>query len=122
MKTEGLVHDWLLAQHLDVESEQYDKVSWAVDHLFDLSHSDPARLLDLIQIILEVDSAEKTTGSLGAGPIEDLLVHYGDSCIDKVVELADKNQNFKTCLKFTFLDENDVSTEVYEKFKAITRT
>jgi hypothetical protein len=113
-----LIEAWLAAQHFDVESSDYDDVSWAVDELFDLAHDDPDKLLSTIVDILEVDSSQRTLGAIGAGALEDLLVHNGDRCIDRIVDLSKSNANFKACLSFTFVDRDDVSKDAYEKLQA----
>lgn len=117
-----LIETWLYAQHLDIESDEYADMSWAVDALFDLAHDNPDELLTSILAILKVDSSPKTLGAIGAGALEDLLVHHGCDYIDKIVELSKSDPNFKASLSFTYIDKNDVSPDVYEKFQGLMET
>lgn len=117
--TKNLIDTWISAQDYDVESSEYDGLSWAIDELFELAHNDPQRLLSIVIEILKVDSSEKTTGALGAGALEDMLVHHGDDCIDRVIELSNSNEKLRACFYFTFLDKDDVSATVYEKFQSL---
>lgn len=109
-----LINTWLIAQDVDVQSDEYDAVSWAVDELFVLAHDDPNRLVSIIEEILKTSSSEKILGVLGAGVLEDLLVHNGDNVIDKIAALSKSNGSFNKALQFTYIDRNDVSNEVYE--------
>lgn len=115
----NLIETWLRAQHIDVASDEYDEVGWAVDELFNLAYSDPYKLLNIIVDILKQDSSEKTLGALGAGVIEDLLVHHGDECIAEIARLAGENKSFNKMLQFTYVDFEDVSINVYETIQSI---
>jgi hypothetical protein len=110
------IKSWLLAQHVDVDSEDYQEVSWVIDELFDLAHNDPDRYLSTIASILEVDSSNKVLGAIGAGSMEDFFIHHGVDYIDKVINLCEKNINIKKCLSFIYLDQDDLPEDVYEKF------
>lgn len=111
-----LIETWVAAQNVDVESADYESVSWAIDEMYDLAIEDPEKLLLVITEILKIDSSQRTLGAIGAGALEDLLVHNGDDYIDKLVYLSESNADFQKCLSFTFIDENDVSKNVYAKF------
>jgi hypothetical protein len=114
-----LIATWLRAQSIEIESSEYAEVGWAVNKLFDMAHDDPDALLTIVVNILEVDSSPKVLGAIGAGVLEDLLVHHGDEYINTMVELAERNKNFKACLRFTYLDKDDVSTLVYQKYQEL---
>lgn len=116
-----LIKTWLSAQHIDVESNEYGDVSWAVDELFDLAHDDPDKLLCIIVEILKIDATPKILGAIGAGVLEDLLVYHGNDYIDKIVELSKSDINFKACLRFTYIDKDDVAGDVYEKFHELKK-
>lgn len=110
-----LIDTWFLAQNIDINSDEYDGVSWAVDELFNMAHDEPDKLLLIIQEILNIDSSKKTLGAIGAGALEDLLVHHGDDYIDKIIEISDFDANFKAAFQFTYIDKDDVSDGVYKK-------
>lgn len=111
----SLIDAWFSAQNIDVNSDEYDEVSWAVDELFNMAHDEPDKLLIIIQDILHIDSSKKTLGAIGAGALEDLLVHHGDDYIDKIIEISNFNANFKAAFQFTYIDKDDVSEDVYKK-------
>lgn len=114
-----LITTWLQAQNVNIQSQEYDEVGWAVDELFNLAYEKPEELLSVITNILEIDSSQRVLGAIGAGALEDLIVHHGDRCIDKVVELSLLNKKFKAAINFTYIDKNDVSSDVYEKFQKL---
>ena len=114
-----LIKAWLSAQSVDVESNEYADLSWAVDELFGLAHDDPDRLLTVIEEILKIDSSPKILGAIGAGALEDLIVHHGNDCIDKIVYLAKSNMAFKASVRFTYIDRDDVAADVYEKLQQV---
>lgn len=114
-----LVATWISAQYINVHSDQYDAVSWAVDELFNLAHVDPEQLLIILQDILQRDCSEKILGAIGAGVMEDMLVHNGERMIDKVVALSVVNKHFNKALHFTYIDKSDVSPSVLEKINKL---
>ena len=116
---ENLITIWLRAQKLDAESIEYEEVCWAVDELFYLAHDNHQKLLNIIVEILKIDSSQQILNALGAGVIEDVLVHNGDKCIDEIQKLAEYNANFKTALGNAYLDKNDVSPNVFRILQQI---
>lgn len=114
-----LVETWLRAQTFDVESEAYEEVAWAVDQLFDMAYEEPEQMLQIVTKILAEDASPKIVGALGAGVIEDALVHQGENVIDKIEVLANNDPNFKKCLEYTYIDNKDVSSMIYQKFAHI---
>lgn len=114
-----LVKTWIAAQDVNVDSDDYARVSWAVDDLFDMAIYEPGKLLDTVVKILALDSSQKVTGALGAGVLEETLVHHGDAVIDQVVRLSENIPEFKGCIKYTFIEPADVSPEVYEKYSSL---
>jgi hypothetical protein len=114
-----LVETWLGAQTIDIESEKYENVAWAVDQLFDMAHDDPELMLQTVAKILAADASPKVLGALGAGVVEEALVNHGESVIGSFGLLAKSNPDFKKCLQYTYIDSEDVSPNVYQKFVAI---
>lgn len=110
-----LIDTWIAAQVVDTSTAEYEKMSWAVDELFNIACDKPEKFLETVLEILKVDSSKTTIGALGAGAIEDFLVHHADAYIEKIVDLADSVPAFRSCLKYTFVDRNDVSEDVFEK-------
>lgn len=112
-----LVNTWVLAQNIDVHSDQYDEISWAIDELFVMAHDEPEQLLLIIQKILEINVSKKVLGAIGAGVMEDLLVHNGDRIINDIVLLSNANKYFNRILKFTFIESSEVSEDVFTKLE-----
>jgi len=119
---EESIKAWLIARDLDKDGVEYEKYSWAVDALYDLAYEDPSQLLRNVVEILSVDSSDKTCGALGAGVLEELLVHQGEQCIDEIESIASRNLAFKSCFRFTFLDRDDVPASVYTKVARLKGT
>lgn len=111
-----LIGAWILAQKFGTESIEYEQVSWAAEMLIEMVHVDPEKLWHLLPKIIEADESDKTLGAIGAGLLEDLMVHHGEDFIDRVSSLAESNSKFKQAMQYTFLDREDVSSEVFEKF------
>jgi len=121
MNIDKLIKVWITAQEVDVDSDAYDKVSWAIDELYNLAHDDPDKLLNIIIEILNISSSDKVIGAIGAGALEELLVHHSEKYVDKILKLSDSNDNFKKCLTVTYLDKNDVSERVYKKIQSAVK-
>jgi len=111
-----LIETWLKSQYTDPESAEFEELSWASNKLIDMALDDPEALWTIIPDILKYDSTDRITGALGAGLLEDLVVHHGKKFIDRIVSLSEVNPAFKKSMTFTFIDENDVSPADYEKF------
>lgn len=110
---------WIESRLYDIESEEYEKRSWAVDQLYSLACTDAEKLLHVVTDILKEEASEAVVAAIGAGVIEDLLVKHGDTIIDSVVVLALQDKSFMRCVRYTFIDENDVSAEVCCKFNRL---
>lgn len=102
-----LAKTWIFAQKLGVDSPGYEKHSWAVDEVINMVTERPQDLWQIILKILELDSADEIASAVGAGPLEDLMVHHGEDFIGKVEEHASKSDAFKTAMKSVWLDSDD---------------
>ena len=105
--TDRLAKAWIFAQKLGVDSPGYEKQSWAVDEVINLATEKPEDLWQIILKILEIDSSDEVAKAVGAGPLEDLMLHYGEDFIGKVEEQASKSDIFKTAMKSVWLDSDD---------------
>lgn len=112
---EKAIRAGLTVRGLDVQSSECSKHSWAVHDLYELAHENPRLLLRSVLEILSVDSSQETVGALGAGVLEDVLVHHGDECINEIASIASGYPNLKNCLRYTFVDQKDVSESVCAK-------
>ena len=111
---DNLIKGWIEAQAVDVESDQYDDVSWAIDDLYDLVYDDPEELLKTVQLILGQNSSEKVIGALGAGVIEELIVNSDELVIEKLLDIVSSNDNLKRCFKYVYVDQKDVTPKIYD--------
>ena len=102
-----LAKAWIFAQKLGVDSLGYEKHSWAVDEVINFATEKPEDLWQVILKILELDGSNEIAKAVGAGPLEDLMVHHGEGFIDKVEEQASKSDVFKTAMKSVWLDSDD---------------
>lgn len=108
-----LAKAWIFAQKLGVDSSGYEKHSWAVDEVISLAEK-PEDLWKIILRILELDDSDEVVKAVGAGPLEDLMVHHGELFIGQVEEQASKSDVFKTAMKGVWLDSDD--TPVWARF------
>jgi len=111
---EAIAIDWIEAQKYDIDDQRYSGYCWAVDEVLELTCDRPDTLWEVILLILSRDQSEKTVRSIGAGPLEDLLIYHGRSYVDKVTECMKKNMAIKMSAKST--DITDAEEGVREKF------
>ncbi len=109
-----LAKSWIFAQKLGVDSPGYALQSWAVDKIIDLAVDDPDELWSVILRILELDGSDQIANSIGAGPLEDLMVQHGEAFIDKVEEQASRSNVFKRAMRGVWLESDD--TQAYARF------
>jgi len=109
-----LASTWIMAQKIGVDNPGYEKCSWAADELINMADSDPKELWYLILEILHLDSSEKIIKSVGAGPLEDLIVEDDKNYIEKIEIEASKSDSFRSAMRYVWLDQND--TTLYKKF------
>lgn len=115
-----LAKAWIFAQKLGADSSGYERQSWAVDEVINLATEKPEDLWRVILRILELDSSDEIAKAVGAGPLEDLILHYGEYFIGRVEEEAAKSSVFKIAMRSVWLDSND--TSVWVKFYEIAGT
>lgn len=102
-----LAKAWIFAQKLGVDSPGYEKHSWAVDEVINMAAEEPQDLWQIILKILELDNSDEVARAVGAGPLEDLMVHHGEEFIGKVEEQVSRSDAFKTAMKSVWLDSDD---------------
>lgn len=117
MNNDDLVDQWIQCQYLDPSSPDFESYSHVSGCLIDLAIKQPDILLRIILEIIEKDASDNILGALGAGLIEDLIVNHESRVVDRVVELAGSNPDFKKALKYTYLDESDVSASNLSKIR-----
>jgi len=55
--------------------------------------------------------------SLGAGPLEDLLNHHGESVIKKVIEYSKENDSFKSVISYVW--KNKINNNIWESLSSL---
>ena len=105
---------WIEARKYAVDDPRYSGYCWAVNEVLRFASDQPGMLWEVILLILNRDQSEKTVRSVGAGPLEDLLIYHGGSYIDKVIERMKKDMTLKIAAKST--DITDADEKVREMF------
>lgn len=119
--SEDLVNDWIQAQKVRVESVEYKKYQWAADKLIDAAISNPCFLWEAILKVIATESSDLVLQSIGAGPLEDLMVNHSDEYIDVIIREAKQNEPLREAMSYVWLDDED-SNHVDSFFSAASRT
>jgi len=77
--------------------------------------NEPDSLWSFILSVHERDAEEKVAGHLAAGPVEDLMSQFGESYIERVEDLANKDARFKRMLCGVWQDV--MSDELWARFR-----
>jgi hypothetical protein len=112
-----LAHAWVLAQKQELDSVGYNRNSWAIDELIDSAISEPEKAYKTILRILEIDATDVIIKALGAGALEDLMMHHGSQFIDKIEAQATLSEPFKKVMQNVWLDVDD--SEFHQRFYKI---
>src|SRR3954468_20977032 len=86
---------------------------WAFEQLYEASHRNPELCWELILQILRTPHPDSVTAVLAAGPLEDLLVHFGERVIDRVEEAARRDPAFRDLLGGVW--KSSISAEVWKR-------
>ncbi len=117
---ENIAKNWIEAQCFDVDEVGYKERSWAVDKCIEMAISDPDNLFEIVKAVFEANSSQKILESLGAGPLEDLMVYHGNLYISIIEDYINLNPEFKEVVRKVRLDSEDVSSDVLKKFIKIS--
>jgi hypothetical protein len=82
-----------------------------------LCNEDPARALQIIELIANKDSSDPVIEVLAAGPLENLLVKHGSAVIDRIEQLANENPVFRMLMGGVWQRETD--SDVWERVVAV---
>ncbi|MCU7904827.1 MAG: hypothetical protein KZQ76_03050 [Candidatus Thiodiazotropha sp. (ex Epidulcina cf. delphinae)] len=77
--------------------------------MIDLVIDHPERVWELILEILRIDDSEEIIKAVGAGPLEDLMVHHGDHFIDKIEHEAANSKSLIIAMQNVWLDSDDTA-------------
>jgi len=98
--TVELVDAWVKDWQTKNDSDKNCASGWANEFLFDCLNmkNKPERVWEFILEVYKRELDERVTSVLAAGPVEDLLVHFGPQYIDRVETLAKEDPNFNYLL------------------------
>lgn len=82
-------------RHHDTKDPQLD---WAFDEVLDIFDSDLERAWRLTLVLIEKASNPAALSYVAAGPLEDLLKHFGVAVIERVEEAARRDPKFRLAL------------------------
>jgi hypothetical protein len=112
-----LMRAWIALQKSPHDSEDYHRLFWAHEKIWELGQDSPRECLSVILAILQHDPSDKIVENLAAGPLEDLLSAHGDELIDEIELQAKRNDNFRRLLGGVW--QNAISDDVWERLKAV---
>ena len=116
-----LVDAWILAvtQGRDEQgrpTEVHDENWWALETVINWKYdNEPDSLWSFILRVHERDSGERVAAYLAAGPVEDLMSQFGESYIERVEDLANKDVRFKQMLCGVW--QSMMSDELWVRFQ-----
>ena len=118
----GLIADaWITALTSEEGSPTYEGNRWAGDQLLDWAiEGDAERLWQFVQTAYKREMPDDVFAVLAAGPLEDLLSGSGPAYIDRVEELARKDERFNQLLGGVW--KNRMTDEVWHRVTAVRRT
>jgi uncharacterized protein DUF6869 len=85
-----LARGWIELQKTQRHSDARQRLFWAYEQMTYLLHYDPNEGWLTILEILNQDKSDWIIENLGAGPLEDLLVYYGEEFISRIEAIADE--------------------------------
>jgi hypothetical protein len=113
-----LADAWIRHWHAPKDSDEREKTAWASGEVIELPYDGKSE--ELWQIILNVHERDQSITIrqvLSAGPIEDLLSHFGELYIERVEEKARQDPAFAKVLGGVW--QNRMSDEVWQRLQAV---
>lgn len=103
---------WLVKWDSSTSDHEKELNSWVDDALYAAMQNDADYAFKIIEAINNLDAAQSQIEVFAAGPVEDLLVHHGEAVIQKVVDLASRDDNFARALGGVW--KRDMADKVWE--------
>jgi len=88
-------------------SVEYSANFWAFDRISALCISEPFEAWAAVKEVLAHDHSPNVTSSLGAGPIEELLVNHGRKLIDLIERDAIESASIRDALRSVWRSDTD---------------
>jgi hypothetical protein len=89
---------------------------WAWSEVNDLIHDDPGTAWLAIQALVRHATSTKTLGSIGAGPLEDLVRHHPADYVEPIERLAREDEGFRVALSGVWLALRDVPEALARRY------
>lgn len=91
--------------------------SWAFDEVLQRVSLSPADPEDAWNVVLALVTMadEETLGYIGAGPLEDLISHFGSELVDRIEERGRQDPKFRFCLGAVWLSQGDLPPTVLDR-------
>lgn len=124
MDIENLKIDWLEYQDslMRIKSDSdreivFEQNSELIEMLDGIVKNDPENCWLFIVDVIDDIHEEQILANLGAGILEDVLVHHGEILIDRVEKLAAQDLKFKKTLSCVW--KNRISDEVWNRIQPL---
>ena len=109
-----IVDAWIAAENAEHGSPECESNWWAVEQVMNWSlDREGEQLWQFITAAYKRHLSDKVVGALAAGPLEDLLANQGAEVIERVEELARKDQQFNYLLGGVW--RNSMSDEIWRR-------
>ncbi len=112
-----LINAWISLHHAEEKTSAYNNNFWAFETLSDICEEEPDLCWELIEDIRKTDGSDIILANLASGPMEDLLVEYGEKFIDLLEKQAKNDEQFKKLLGAVW--QNDIADDIWERIKCV---
>lgn len=115
-----VVDAWIKYEEAEDGSPEREENWWAVEQTMDWwLEGDPESLWQFVLIAYKREMSNKARAILAAGPIEDLLAHFGPAYIDRVEQLAREDSQFNWLLGGVW--RNSMTDDVWQRVQHIRK-
>lgn len=112
----ALVSGWIRYHHAAHAGMQSQADFSPVDQVMELVSSQPEDAWAFVLAVLHEDASDCIQGNLAAGPLEDLLVNFGEEIIERVEQEASVNPAFAHLLGGVW--RNSIDADVWRRLLA----
>lgn len=119
-KLEELVNAWITVAEAEDGSPECEEAFWAYSKVMKMRYEDPDGLWRFILAAYNKPMSDKAVSLFAAEPLEELLSRYGENFIDRLEELAEKDDVFNDFLAGVW--KNDMPDGVWNRIQAVRRT
>jgi hypothetical protein len=111
---------WITGSEAESGTHEYNRNWWALERVMNWSlDKEPQKLWQFVLTVYKRDFSDKVLSVLAAGPLEDLLAHYGTDYIEQVERLAETDEKFNLLLGGVW--RNCMTDEVWNRVQAIRK-